>query len=50
MAGEGHKLNFDYVDFVSAFEAGDADADFNLDGAIDFFDYDAFVQLFETGC
>jgi hypothetical protein len=26
------------------------DPDFNGDGFVDFYDYDAFVELFETGC
>ena len=25
-------------------------ADFNHDGFVDFFDYDAYVELFERGC
>lgn len=41
---------FDYLDFVDAFEAGDAAADFNDDGFVDFFDYADFVAAFEAGC
>ena len=50
------KLNA-YDLFVQCFEtfnegvcANGHNADFNLDGAVDFFDYDAFVQAFEGGC
>jgi hypothetical protein len=41
---------FDYLDFVSAFAAGDAAADFNHDGVVDLFDYLDFVQVFALGC
>jgi hypothetical protein len=41
---------FDYLDFVSAYDAEEPSADFNRDGAIDFFDYLDFVGEFDTGC
>lgn len=41
---------FDYLDFVTAFAAGQFAADFNDDMAIDFFDYLDFVSGFSLGC
>lgn len=40
----------DYLDFVEAFQLGLPSADFDHDGAIDLFDYDAFVVALETPC
>lgn len=40
----------DFDAFVSAFEAGFAEADFNDDDFITFEDFDAFVIAFEVGC
>lgn len=37
---------FDYLGFVSAFEAGDDAADFNHDSVVDFFDYLDFMAAF----
>jgi hypothetical protein len=41
---------FDYLDFVSAFDAENPNADINDDGAVDFFDYLDFVSAFDLGC
>ncbi|MBU6414061.1 MAG: hypothetical protein KGS45_11370 [Planctomycetes bacterium] len=41
---------FDYLDFVSAFAAGETAADFNNDTVVDFFDYLDFVEIFAVGC
>jgi hypothetical protein len=41
---------FDYLDFVSAFDANNPLADVNNDGTVDFFDYLDFVAAFDQGC
>jgi uncharacterized membrane protein len=41
---------FDYLDFVSAFDADDPRADLDTNGSIDFFDYLDFVAAFDAGC
>lgn len=41
---------FDYLDFVTAFAAGESAADFNHDFVVDFFDYLDFVAAFSGGC
>jgi hypothetical protein len=41
---------FDYLDFVSAFDAENCSADYNGDNAVDFFDYLDFVAAFDLGC
>jgi hypothetical protein len=41
-------LTLSSVEFVS--DSNACPIDFNQDGFIDFFDYDAFVQAFEVGC
>jgi hypothetical protein len=41
---------FDYLDFVSAFDAEDPSADFNGDLQVDFFDYLDFVSAFAEEC
>jgi hypothetical protein len=42
---------FDYLDFVTALDAGDSNADFNGDAQIDFFDYLEFASIFSgSGC
>jgi hypothetical protein len=40
---------FDYLDFVDAYSAGLASADFNADQSIDFFDYLDFVNAYSIG-
>jgi hypothetical protein len=40
----------DYLDFLSAFAAGDITSDHNSDGTVDFFDYLDFVASFASGC
>ncbi len=40
----------DYLDFLSAFAAGDITSDHNSDGTVDFFDYLDFVASFANGC
>jgi hypothetical protein len=41
---------FDYLDFVSAFDAQDPSADMNGDNQVDFFDYLDFAADFAAGC
>jgi hypothetical protein len=41
---------FDYLDFVSAFEAEDESADLDRNRSVDFFDYLEFVAAFAVGC
>jgi photosystem II stability/assembly factor-like uncharacterized protein len=48
--GDGVLDFFDYLDFVAAFSANSAGADYNLDSVIDFFDYLDFVAEFSSGC
>lgn len=48
--GSGFIDFFDYLDFVTAFEEGNASADVNGDAFVDLFDYLDFVEAFETGC
>jgi hypothetical protein len=48
--GDGGADFFDYLDFVSAFDADAPAADFNNDGAVDFFDYLDFVTAYDLGC
>jgi hypothetical protein len=47
---DGQADFFDYLDFISAFDAQDDSADFDHDGTIDFFDYLDFAQAFDAGC
>jgi hypothetical protein len=41
---------FDYLDFVTAWSAGQPAGDFNGDSTVDFFDYLDFVAAFDLGC
>ncbi|MBL8764952.1 MAG: hypothetical protein JNM07_11845 [Phycisphaerae bacterium] len=42
--------DFDYFDFLNAFNTGGPGADFNGDTAVDDFDYFEFLNAFEAGC
>jgi subtilisin family serine protease len=41
---------FDYLDFITAFDADNDQADINRDGIVDFFDYLNYVSAYEQGC
>jgi hypothetical protein len=48
--GDGTLNILDFVDFQSAFQAGDASADVNGDGKLNILDFVTFQQLFVAGC
>jgi len=50
LTDDGELNFFDVLEFLSLFDAGDAQADFTNDGQLDFFDVLEFLQLFADGC
>lgn len=48
--GDGIVNTLDFLDFLNAFNAGDAAADFNGDGVINTLDFLAFLNAFNAGC
>ena len=48
--GDGELTLFDFLEFQSLFDAGDARADFDGDGSLTIFDFLAFQSEFAAGC
>lgn len=48
--GDGDLTIFDFLEFQTLFDAGDARADVFYDGRLDIFDFLAFFNQFEDGC